>query len=223
MVSRLVRQELLDQNRPGVIGRLVNNPVVLVLLFVLCVGTLVWTFWPSSPDAMYRKGVALMESDRPGDWDRAWEEYLDPLQKKFPDHPYEKELAELRQEYDDKVAEHAAKRAARSKKAISEGQWFFEKGMRLRRNGREKEAQQVWRTLVAAYAHVPSQKPWVRRAEEELAKKEVRMDDPPEPEALRDALERASKLGQQEELKKIRQALQDLYANDPAGPVKPGK
>ena len=48
MASRIVREELERQNRPGPIGRLLNNPFILVLLFVLCVGTLVWTFWPTS-------------------------------------------------------------------------------------------------------------------------------------------------------------------------------
>jgi serine/threonine-protein kinase len=215
MVSRMVRQELLDLNRPGPVGRVLNNPVVLVVLFVLCVGTLVWTFWPTSPESLYRRGVALMASAHPGDWDRAWEECFRPLDEKFPDHPYQQELAELRQEYDDKVAEHSARLAAKSKKPISEGQWFFEKGMRLRRHGRDKEARAVWKALVAAFADVPAEKPWADRAEQELAKESAAAVVAP---ALSDALQRAKKLeqdGKKAEAAKVRTALAELYADDP--------
>src|SRR5205807_383309 len=115
---------------------------------------------------------ALMASEEPADWHRAWTDYLDPLEKKYPDHPYKEELAELRKQYDDRVAEHNAELAARSKKGISEGQWFFEKGARLRKQGKRDEARRVWQALVDAYGDVPVEKPWVRRAEEELAKQQ---------------------------------------------------
>jgi serine/threonine protein kinase len=170
LASRVVRQELMELNRPGPIGRVLNNPIVLVVLFVLCVGTLVWTFWPSGPDHLYKKGTALMASDDPDDWDRAWRDYLGPLQSKYPDNPYQNELAELRQQYDERVAEQNAERAAKSKKGISEGQWFFEKGVRLSKSGKRDEARRVWQALSDAYSDVPVEKPWVRRAEAELAK-----------------------------------------------------
>src|SRR5262249_41759386 len=63
MASRLVREELERQNRPGPVGRLLNNPVMLVALFLLVVGALVWTFWPTSEQRLYERGAKLMESD----------------------------------------------------------------------------------------------------------------------------------------------------------------
>ena len=218
LVSRLVRQELLEQNRPGVFGRIVNHPIVLVVLFVLCVGVLGWSFWPSSPEALYSRGAALMASPHPGDWDRAWDDYLEPLQKKYPDHPYKEELAELRRQYDDQVAEHNAEVATRSKKAIAEGQWFFEKGMRLRRQGREKEARAVWSALVAGYRDVPAARPWARRAQEELEEEKGSKKAFPA-EMLQEALLRARTLeveGKKEDARQIRKALQELYRDDPA-------
>jgi serine/threonine-protein kinase len=216
MVSRMVRQELMEQNQPGPVGRVINKPIVLVTLFVLCIATLVWTFWPSGPETLYSKGVALMASDRPGDWDRAWEDYLDPLEEKYPDHPHKEEVAQLRQEYADRVAEQTAAVAARSKKEISEPQWFFERGQRLRRCGQEKQARQVWQALVDGYSDVPAAKPWVRRASDELKKTVVAAQEAPQ--VLRQALERAKKLeeeGKKKEASQIRKSLAELYRDDP--------
>ena len=42
LASQLVRQELEALDRGGPIQRLFNNPVVLVVLFVLCVCLLIW-------------------------------------------------------------------------------------------------------------------------------------------------------------------------------------
>jgi serine/threonine-protein kinase len=218
MVSRLVRQELIEQNQPGRVGRVLNNPLVLVLLFVLCVGTLVWTFWPAGPDALYQRGTALLASDNPADWERAWSEYLEPLERKYPDHAYKEEIAQLRKDYADRVEEQNAERSARTKRAMSEGQWFYEKGLRLRRRGQEKEARQVWEALARAYENVPSEKPWVRRARAALDEKD-RADDADAWRTVREALRRAKALeeeGKKEEAQAIRQGLAELYSGDPA-------
>src|SRR5262245_34418424 len=133
MVSRAVRAELERQNRPGPIGRVLNHPVVLVVLFLLVVGTLVWTFWPTSEHRLFERGKELMESDDPVDWDRAWADYFEPLERKFPDHSHKDEVALLREEYNDRRAEREAEAAARKEKWTSEARWFYEQGLRLRR------------------------------------------------------------------------------------------
>jgi serine/threonine-protein kinase len=218
MVSRLVRQELLDQNRPGPIGRVLNHPIVLVVLFVLCVGILVWTFWPASPESLYQRGVELLQSDNPADWDRAWDNFLDPLEHRNPDNPHKDEIAQLRREHAERQEERKAEQAARSKKPISEGQWFYEKGLRFRREGQEKEARRVWQALVDGYENVPAEKPWVRRARAALEAK----DDPKQagpPRALDEALRRAQELdreGKKDEARAIRKGLAELYRDDPA-------
>jgi len=165
MASRVVREELERQNRPGPIGRVLNNPLVLVLLFVLVVGALTWTFWPTSERRLFERGARLMESDNPADWDRAWTDYLDPLEKKFPDHAYKEEVAELRDRYDELRAEREAEGVARKEKPVSEARWFYEKGLRLRREGKEQEAEDTLKRVVNAYGDVPAERPWVRRAE----------------------------------------------------------
>ncbi|MFO0844176.1 MAG: serine/threonine-protein kinase [Gemmataceae bacterium] len=217
LMSRLMRQELEQQNRPGPIGRVINHPAVLVTLFALCVGTLTYTFWPSSAGTLYQRGAALMASDNPDDWETAWDRYLGPLENKYPDHPYQDELAEFKRRLEDSRAEHRAEGRARWSRRLGEGEWFFEKGVRMRQRGAEKEARLLWQALVEAYREVPSERPWVRRAEGELARPLAAVAKPPS--ALRDALDRAKAMegdGQKAEADAVRQSLRTLYRDDPA-------
>lgn len=50
LMSRLMRQELDRQNRGGPIQQFFNRPWVLVSLFVLCVGVMIWGFFFRSED-----------------------------------------------------------------------------------------------------------------------------------------------------------------------------
>src|SRR5262249_27589338 len=104
LMSRLMRQELERQTRGGPVQRLLNRPLVLVTLFLLTFGTLVWTFWPVSPESLYRRGAALMASSDPDDWDRAWTEFLEPLQTNHPDYEHHGEMDAFRQRYEARTA-----------------------------------------------------------------------------------------------------------------------
>ncbi len=218
LMSRLVRQELEQQNRPGPIGRILNHPVVLVTLFLLCVSTLVYTFWPMSESTLFERGAALMASDDPDDWDRAFERYFNTLEKKYPNHCYKQELTEFRQRLEEARAGQRAEGRAFRNRRLSDGEWFFEKGMRLRLQGEEEAACRIWEALIDAYRNVPSERAWVRRAERELA-------NPPPPQkeplrgATRAALEQAKQLeveGKHEQANAIRRALGELYKDDPS-------
>src|SRR5207249_12071881 len=68
---------------------------------------------------------------------------------------------------------------------------------RLRRQGKEGEAVETWKRLIAAYKDVPAERPWVRRAEQALEGKGAKAD--PEYQALREALSRAKKLDDRSE------------------------
>ncbi len=216
MVSRIVRQELEALDRPGPIRRVIEHPVMLVTLFILCVSTLVWTFWPMSAESLYARGAALMASDDPDDWDKAWDRYLGPLEEKFPDHPHKEEAAAFKRRLDDHHAERKAEGQARGRAPLGEGQWFFEKGLRLRQQGDEAAARQVWEALIAAYREVPAERPWVRRAEAELERPAAGGREQP---SLAEALRRAKALEKAGDVKganAIRSALKALYRDDPA-------
>lgn len=66
---------------------------VLVIALVAIVGFFSYTFWPSSAGYLYTQAEPLMATDRRTDWNRAREEYLDPLDAMYPGHPYKEQVA----------------------------------------------------------------------------------------------------------------------------------
>jgi hypothetical protein len=91
--------------------------------------------------------------------------------------------------------------------------------MRLRRDGDEAGARRVWQALLAGFADVPAERPWVRRASKALEEEAPRKAAGP---ALsrQQALERAKQLeaeGKVDEARAIRNALAELYRDEPGG------
>src|SRR5262249_31245085 len=78
------------------------------------------------------------------------------------------EVAALREKLEDARAERRAERAARGKGEMSEAHWFYELGMRLRKQGDENAARATWTRLIEAFTDVPAERPWVRRAKQQL-------------------------------------------------------
>jgi serine/threonine-protein kinase len=90
LMSRLMRQELDRQNRGGPVKQFFSRPLVIVPLFLICVGIIVWTFWPRS-DAdtnevnkplssearrLYHDGDRLERAEDFGGAQRAWEDVI---------------------------------------------------------------------------------------------------------------------------------------------------
>jgi serine/threonine-protein kinase len=218
LMSRLMRQELESQNRPGPIRRVIEQPAILLTLFILCVGTLVWTFWPLSAKGLYERGAALMASEDPDDWEKAWKKYLGYLENKYPNNLYQDELKAFRQKLDDHLAEVQAGERGRTYRRVSEGQWFYERAMRFRMRGDEESAREILEALIDAYSEVPAEKLWVRRAERELKRREVLKTDK-DWQSLQSALKRARALaeeGKHAQADTIRAALEELYHDDQA-------
>jgi serine/threonine-protein kinase len=212
LMSRLIREELERQARGGPLKRLLNRPVILVTLFLLCVGVLVWTFWPASAQTLYEHGAALMQSADPADWKIAWRDYLGPLNDRYPDHPYQKEVEEFRRRIEAADQQQAVPR-------VSEAQRFYRRGERLRQEGKPVEARQVWQSVSDAFAEVASEAEWVRRARQGLAELDEAAADPQRWQPIRAALKRAAALaaqGKREEAEAIWRGLEALYRDDPA-------
>jgi serine/threonine-protein kinase len=217
MVSRFVRQELDNLDHGGPIQRFFNKPAVLVVMFILCVSTIVYTFWPMSAEGYFQRGAALMASKNPDDWETAWERFLTPLEAKFPDHTHKEELEEFRLRLRKAQAERKAARAGKEVR-LSEAQWFYERAMRLRQRGEEEEAKRLLEAVVAVFGDVPEEAVWVQRAQRQLKKPPAERDGR-HLEAVREALDRARALeqdGKKDESKAIRRGLAELYRGDRA-------
>jgi tetratricopeptide (TPR) repeat protein len=214
LMSRLVRQELESQNRGGPVRQFFNRPVVLVVLFVLCAGTLVWTFWPRDPETLYEEGRALLESPNQDDWLPGWEK-LQRVQSRQPDGPHAAEIARYRQKVE---AYQEARRAALRGDALSEAQWFYEQGRRRRQQGDIDGAKAIWKDLIASFRDVPAEDRWVHLAEKELAREGAAADGH-RWDSVRHVLERAKRLradGQAGEAEEVYRALEELYRDDPS-------
>jgi serine/threonine-protein kinase len=224
LMSRLMREELERQNRGGPVQRFFNHPAVIVVLFLLCVGGIAWKFWPDSENALYDKGMQLWHSEDSDDWDRAFSDYFDPLQRKYPDNPHAQEIDDYRGQLEERKALHRAEQIAKRSPLGSEAQWFYQEGLRLRQQGDEQAALRTWENLVVAFADVKSEQPWVALARKELREPEDRL---PSGETrwkpAREALARARDLrdqGKRDAAEKIWKGLEALYGNDKsAAPV----
>lgn len=218
IVASFVREELRQEREGGPIKQFFNRPTVVLPLFVLTLGLIVWIFLPSSAESLFGRAANLMESDDPDDWYKA-EEYVEKLEKDHPDYRPD-EVAAFRRRVDREAEARSEASTARRASSMSEAHWFYERGLRLRQEGKEEEARTVWKNLIVAFKDVRSESIWVQWAEHELT-------DPKFPErkgserwaSIRDALERAHQLeadGKKAEAEQIRKALRELYATDPS-------
>ena len=191
---------------------------MLVTLFVLTLGTIVYAFLPDSPEKLFGRAESRMNSDDPEEWEKAIED-LERLKREHPDFRKEEVGAFLRKANGAREARQEA-RNARLSGPMSEAHWFFEKGLRLRQQGKEEEAKAVWRELVRAFGEVRAEDPWVDLARAEL-EQPIRRERTGEERwaSVRKALAHARQLdkdGQRDQADRIRRALRTLYADDPS-------
>jgi serine/threonine-protein kinase len=224
LMSRLMRTELKRMNQGNIISQWLNKPWVLAPLFVVVVGIIIWGFaHDRRPNAeqLFTQGAQLMQSNDPADWERAWEEYLGPLQKKYPDNPHREEIEQFRQLIDDRASQRQALRSLRFRGVPSEGHRFYQRGLQLCKEGNVDAARNVWQNLVRSFTGVESEQRWVALAQEALAEMQKRA-----PTARRNvapvqaALERARQLqkeGKRKQAEEIWSGLEALYVDDPAG------
>jgi serine/threonine-protein kinase len=217
LMSRLMREEIASQNRGSPISRFFNHPLVLVTLLALCVGILVWTFWPTNAESLFQKGAQLMQSGSKDDWVEAWDKYLRPLQEKYPE-AHKEEVETYRKQVEDYRARQDALRRRDSAALGSEGKWFYQQGLRLRQQGDEAGARRIWQQLVQAFDGITSEQPWVILAREELQEpRDSTSGNEKRLKAAREALERARELrdqGKRDEAEQIWKALEELYQGD---------
>jgi serine/threonine-protein kinase len=212
LMSRLVREELERQRRGGPLAQLMTKPVVVVPLFLLCVGLLVWSFWPASAASLFERGARLMESPDPAQWELAWREYFEPLNERYPDHPYQQQVEEFHRRIE------AARRRAEGS-GSGEAERFYRRGERLRQDGDAAAARRVWGDVVSVFTGVPSEEEWVRRARDGLAELDREDGRPRRWQSIRAALKRAAALaaeGKRAEAEAVWRGIEQLYREDPA-------
>ncbi len=179
---------------------LLSRPAVVAPLFLLVAGILVYgLFFGGGPDpeSLYASAQPLLASDDPADWDKAWDEYLDPLSRRHPEM-FTKEVAEARSRINDRRELRRAVEQASKFKPRSEAEAAYFRGLRLAQAGDVSGAKRTWESAVAAFGAVESEARWTKLAADglaELAKAPGIGPSPPEARpGLVDAIGRAKKL-----------------------------
>jgi serine/threonine-protein kinase len=189
LMSKLMREELKRQKEGGPLHQALNKVWVLVPLLLLCVGVLVWSFWPASPESLYERGSELMKSDSLADKERAWRDFLEPLEKDHPGHAFKKEVAELRQQLE------AARTQRDDRLAAKE---LFAQGDQLMKAASLEEKERAWRDYLEPLERkYPSHafKKQVANLRQQLADARARHAPPPAAPAVSEA-QRFYRLGE---------------------------
>src|SRR5262249_10232957 len=98
---------------------------------------------------------------------------------------------------------------------MTEGQRFFERGQLLVKEGKTKEALEVWEQMTIVFKDVESEKEWVQLAEKARRKMKENAEGKQRWASVRAALKRAEKMPAAE-AEKIWSAIEALYrADDP--------
>ncbi len=95
MFATRSRQGTADSESSG-ISRGLLEIAGLILALVAVGGLIVYLAWPLGQEALYHKAEALMASTHRNDWLTARDEYLEQLDKRFPQNPYREQTAKWR-------------------------------------------------------------------------------------------------------------------------------
>ncbi len=199
---------------------LMKRPLVVIPLFLLVLAALVLIFtWPSkSADELYAAARPLLESENPDDWERAVEQYIDPLAEKYPDR-YVPEVTTAREKVRDRRELRRALTEGARVDLRSDAEKAYVRGLRLAQAGDPDAARRVWQAVIAAFGPVASESRWVELSKAGLAaleKPENRGNrPPPDRTALEAAIAHAKTLDAAGKAAALR-ALEDLARDDPA-------
>ena len=213
-----MRQELTSQKQGGPVTQFFNRPIVIIALLLICIGVIGWKAWPrpkADPAAMFEQGAQLMASDDPADWNRAWTEFLEPLERHRLEPQQQEELDRFRQLINDHDARRRA--AGRIGDGASEAQHFYDLGQRLCLARDQLGARRVWENLVHSFDGVEAEAFWVRLAKQGLADLESRAPAEHRWDSVHQALERARQFrdeGKRKDAEVIWKGIEELYQGD---------
>jgi serine/threonine protein kinase len=176
--GRLVSSRLLSRGTLEVVG--------LVVALVAIGGFIGYWVWPPSAQYLYRQAEALMASQRRSDRITARDEFLDPLDQRYPDHPYREQTRKWRDEIMLEDAEGRAKTLSSAVKipgltdptSNAERQYvsFDVQAAKAASEGNELMAAMYWKEMAKVLkADDPDERPWHLLAQKRASELETRI------------------------------------------------
>lgn len=195
----------------------------MFLALVAIGGFIGYMLWPPSAPYLYRQAELLMASEHPRDWETAREEYLDPLDRRFANHPYKKttnawrdKLLLYRTEERGRYLEspHPTRFSEPKNSAENDYQAFFNLAAKASKEGDDLSAVKYWEEMAGKlHADNATERPWllVARKRVDDLKKTIFERRRFVAELLQRALQ-AERLGQSTEAERIRSDVKSRYA-----------
>jgi eukaryotic-like serine/threonine-protein kinase len=144
-----------------------QRAIILGGALLIVIGILVWAFYFRVPSAesLYEAALPLMQSEKPEDWEKAWDEYLSRLSQKYPDQ-YAKEVADMKFRVERIRELRLGFNIGKQSQPRSEAERFYYEGYRLCQAGDFAGAKQRWQNLIGAFGALESEKEqrWVKAA-----------------------------------------------------------
>ena len=164
----------------AVLSRVSLETIGLVAALIAVGGLMVYWVWPPGAEYLYRHAVPLMESTRRSDRLTALEEFIDPLDQRFPNHPYKEQTQAWRDlialddaESRSKMLESTTPSPFSEPKTNGERHYvaFFSLASKAAAAGREDLAARYWREMADTLkADDPDDRKWIllskKRADE---------------------------------------------------------
>ncbi|MFO0934963.1 MAG: serine/threonine-protein kinase [Gemmataceae bacterium] len=150
---------------------LLARPIVVIPLFLLVLGAILFLLFRPGPSAeeLYHRAEPLMTSQNPTDWDRAWDEYLEPLSRKFPDQ-YVAEVQAFRERRSVLRELNKAIDQGHRVRYTSDAERFYTRGLALMRVGDVDGARAEWEKAIKIAEREERWGDYAREAIRELAK-----------------------------------------------------
>jgi eukaryotic-like serine/threonine-protein kinase len=133
-----------DRSRP-----LLNRMAIVVPLLMVVIGLIGWLLFRPGPSAewYFKNAETLLATGQSTDADKAWDDYLEPLQRKYPDQ-YVREIAQFR---DQRLLKRELSRAIEQGQRASYGndvERMYARALALMRIGDFAESKQIFEQLL---------------------------------------------------------------------------
>lgn len=195
---------------------------LLVLALAGLIGVAAYLLWPPSAAYLHRQAAAGMAKSGRGDWVLAKQQYIDELERRFPDHPYQAEV----QGWKDRILLEQAKGRARflenpNALALSEAkgdaeaayQRTYRAATKDLEAGRDDAALAAWQALAQALKDHPDDRMWLLLTEKHVGELQTAIQSRLQ-NATSDWLraEVAARAGQTEQATRLRRELVERYS-----------